>query len=361
MIEFFYFALIIINILIPLVGKKSKIIIVISLLFILLFVMNKKYLGGFIAYDLNNYSLRYSRDYFLFNASEVLFSLLMMAFKTAGCSFEEFYMFIVAFSLFLVFIGVLRLNGNFHVFVFTFLIYFVLLPIDQLRNFLAFSLFLQGIPFLFRQKKHDWIWFVVFVGLASLCHSSFIIYFLLLFVFSEYSKKMIAFFAIVSILLIIIFLLGGSRTMFGGLLNSVISFLGFEERYSDYTTTATRFSGLVPIAAILLLLITFNFVFFNTTKKNTKQSSIIFRIIIITFCFTPLVFLNSTMYRFVRDISLVLIIVLSGYFINKSFLMQPKNRIGSIITVASISILWFVFDIVIKGYYLDYMKYFFEF
>lgn len=353
-----YYLIIVINSICFLSKRKSTIIIVISSIFIILFVMGKRYNGSAISYDLGNYALAYDNPT---SIQDFGFKALCMLSKKAGLTFENFYMATTCICLIIQFSFVSRVNGNFHLFVIAYMLYFILCPIDQMRNMCAFSVFLQLFPIQRRNKTLEIIRTICIVLLSSCFHLSFILFLIPLLSIEINNKRKVSIaFLVTMLLLIILFFFSKNVSIIQDLSRYFITlFLGDTgDKYLEYTNTITKFGFFIPICIYSFLIIELKEIYDKTdSTTNTKTGfTKFFRFSIFSCCFYPLLLLNVATYRFFRDLSLIGIVYLSSQIKN----LQNKNsRIKILLSVVIISLSWFAFDIIIKGYWKDYVDYFF--
>ena len=364
-----YYAFIIINSLIYVYKKESKFFGYISMIFVILFVAGKRYDGSAISYDLYNYIVRYTNAENLTNV-EYGFKFINTLALRLGLSFESFYVCLTVICLILIFRTVIKLNGNVHLFCVGYMIYFILCPIDQLRNLCAFTCFFTAFPLINEKRKKHRIWLLTHIVAAGAFHITYLLYSIFLIVDISSIKKNYK--PIFKMMLFTTIFVVATNTV-SAVSNLVAKFLAFfmylGDRYTRYTLTQVALGFLAPIAIATFA----GFALYRwrhihgihsqDTSNNSEailitNANTITNILLVSSCFFPLLLLNATSYRFIRDITLIVVAWLG---VNSNEInITIKNRVEILMYVCGISIGWFIFDIVIKGYWIDYSEHFFK-
>lgn len=217
---------------------------------------------------------------------DFFFKFLSSAFKNIGLQFEQLYQFhIILISL--LFINFIRKVNNsiFLVFGIYAILYFV--PItNQIRYYLAFSLFLNGCYYLYVDKKNK-LSLVVFT-LAVLSHSA-ILGLLLFVVLNKFSKKI----GYIKVLIITsLSLLGISFFL------QVIGVVSYLDKYAVYFSKESASSflgGLFNIFPYIILLTLIYYNYQKTIKKNLflKEDvlyTLLYKLTMYTIVFIPISF-----------------------------------------------------------------------
>ena len=250
-----------------------------------------------------------------------------------------------------------------------FLMYYILIAVDLLKNFIAFSIFLTVFPYLLSTKKKDRIKYAVGVILASLFHISFLLYLVLLIRNVDLSRlktsknwKKIA--GSIVGLVILIFITNGQKVV-SFVSNTLLSVFFRDEdtlnRYSVYTSRTTHLSAIIPIFLFLLTLVGLTF-WKNRSKSENgvlvsiKNRAAVLNVFLVSSVLLPLVFTSAEFFRIIRDITIVGILYLS----ETSERTYVRNRLVNLMFVLMILAGWFIFDIVIKGKWENFVLYYFN-
>lgn len=307
--------------------KRSKLLTV--LLFVLMWILfGWNYWNG----DYDMYEKRYKESIFalLENTYETGYVLLNILFNSFQFSFQQFFITMSGISLLLVLRFVLKYSLYPALFAAIFL--WIFLPLDYvlLRNFMAFSIVLQGICSLIDNVKYKYLKFTLFVLLASTIHSSSMFYFLILLVVGK-DKKLVfqqILFAAVGITLF--------YATFGKLiLHNFLDDFG-DGRGDFYQTNLITFFSL-----FLAQLLCTNFIVYAFSKIETQQKTFVnsnfyllfFNINLIFFFLIVLYYDFSIFVRIFRHISLINCILVTNilYHLNKhksEDLIVPKLLIN---------------------------------
>lgn len=159
--------------------KRSKIVLFISLM--LLWVLYAFSSGN--ADEITNKARFYMSSNFI-GMTEPGYALIMRAFNSIGVSFEFYKMIIAAFELLLISSTVVKFTKNYNFVFGLYLIFPFCMDVVQMRETLALSIVVFSLRFLFihSNKKYDKnnTYFVLCIILASMFHSSSLIYMFLL-------------------------------------------------------------------------------------------------------------------------------------------------------------------------------------
>lgn len=360
-----YFGIALINALYFLSGKKNNVVALLSCAFYILFVIGKRYDGSFIAWDLGNYQVSYS-DWADKQTVEIGYKFLCIFANSFKLQFETFYMLLAATYLTAIFYFTKKIGGNLHLVLVAVMLYFVLVHFDQLRNQCAFAIMLMMVfPISGQFNKKRIITAYGGLLLASLFHISFIFYFLPLFMCFRYKTKTAWIFLATMIVLVILVKATSSIGVLDTIIQNFIASSDYtSERYEKYTESNANLSFLAPLSiytVLLCALIYWNkYIIHNKYSRPLKKnvdSDLIVNFLLFASVFVLLTTVNSVMYRYVRDVSFLIIIYLGINSAGKLSLF--KNRLVIFSATIAVCVGWFVFDIFLKGYWLDYLTHFF--
>jgi len=363
MLFILYIFFLVVNVAASFSKNNVKILDYITAIFILIFVTGKRYVGGYIAYDLIHYEENYGLKDDMF---EVGFQFVRDIAISNGLSFNSFYMLLTGICLISIYCIIKKRHGNIHLFYVAYLIYYILIPIDQLKNLCAFTIFLYSLKWI---KPFKWAHIVMYVGgvlFASLFHPSYILYLLLLLVYVKpvfnHTKAISLSFISLTALAVIL----GLQSMISSQLSLFMAVMNSYDRYDKYFESISRNAPL----AIITVFITVVFMMYywrkhfvkkgiNVNKSNLvtlDEANIILAFVLLNGLFLPMLIMSMTTYRYIRDISLIAIIFCS---VNANRNNNIRDKLMLLSFVIAISVGMFIYDIVLNGYWEDYKLYFF--
>lgn len=291
--------------------KKSKILF--ASLFVLMWVLfGWNYFNADYPMYKNMYSIPTSElDFFSYEGG---YKFLIFCCKSIGLNFHQFYVLVSALLLLLVF-------RFFYIFsclpaflTVCFFWFFFPLQFVLLRNFLAFSIILQGLIPVFRNENYSKIKYVFFVLLASTIHISSLFYlvFLIGFRTSEIKIKTISLWVLG--VLLVLFLSH----------NYIFSFLSLihEEKTLFYRTSLTLFLAYSFIQILNLFVINYFLKLDNRLgeEENARANTIVLNINILMLFLIPVYYEMAVFVRILLNFSIVNIVFIT----NKSFIADNK-------------------------------------
>lgn len=310
-----------------LIFKKSKIVTV--LLFILMWILfGWNYWNG----DYDMYERNYKESIFaLFEKTyETGYVLLNILFNSFQCSFQEFFMTMSGISLLLLLRFVLKYS--LYPALFSVIFLWIFLPLDYvlLRNFIAFSIVLQGICSLIDNVKYKYLKFILFVLLASTIHSSSIFYLLILVIAARDTELKFQ----------VILAVAVGITMFYATFGKLILYNFLEDfgrgRGEFYQTNLVTFFSLFLAQLLCTNFIVYAYSQIKAEKKTFINSNfylLFFNINLIFFFLIVLYYDFSIFVRLFRHISIINCILITNilYHLNKNKneeLIVPKLLIN---------------------------------
>ena len=355
MLVIIYWSIVLINIIAFLSGKNIKFVSIPSAVFLMLFVMGKRYNGiSRIGADYYNYDYHYEHldDY---DTIEIGYKFINAIGNHFSLPFEVFYMIVVASIVLLLLISVIKLSGNVHLFLISYLIYFDMVTIDLIRNQCAIAI-IMVLVFSSLYKHRN---FVPGLVVASSFHISYTLYFLPFYLTKKknkiFAKKWLKF----SMIILICFAALGSISIIKPIIIFFISmFPGGGEKYEGYLETNARFSFLLPVTIYFIMLLGIRYWQRNCIEKYKDEkkrfyADYLYRFSLFCSMFLVFTLLNLHLYRYVRDVTLIGIIFMG---INSSDMFSNfQKRCVLLSYVLAISIGWFFFDVIAKGYLVDYV------
>lgn len=365
MLPYIYVGILVVNI-VAFLSKpqNNRYICFFTELFIILFVAGKRYTGSRIAADLYNYSVNYYNPVKYFKISPA-YSILSAVGLKLGLDFYAFYTILIASVLIVEFRFIKREQSNLHLIYISYLLYFILIPMDLLKNQCAFLIFLLAFPYLLKDNKYENIKFILAMLGAILFHYSYVLFFLLFLGKTRIGRKSYKIAPILIVSFCVILVLTKQQGIIGKLIIHLLLFFppNIENRFSRYLRTQTYLSSLGVILIYLIALILVNYwkkimrTMIIGNSGVTVQPAKLVSLINWGAVYIPLLMVNFTMHRFIRDLTLVAII-----FCGKGTL-DPKSKLKDRFLIlngaVAISIGWFLLDIIIQGYWKDFLSNFF--
>ena len=166
------------------------------------------------------------------------------------------------------------------------------------------------------------------------------------------------------LLVFVFFFLTGTINIIKPLLSFLFSFLGAaEDRYAEYLNVNARLSMLLPLFVYIVTIIGIKYWRSNCINKQSDDESIfmadyVYKFALLCSIFLVLTFLSIQCYRFIRDLSLIGIIFMG---INTSYKCSKlSTRFVVLLFMLAISFGWFYFDVIVKGYFPDYVGFFYQ-
>lgn len=276
--------------------------------------------------DLPSYLVTYDRPFsFEIAGFQVAFYSLIDFFRNLSFSFYEFREIFVCCGLVFLYRFISKLTINPHMVYFSYLLYLIFLDYIQFRNFLACSIFYLALVVLILHDNHWKKKYALFVVIASLFHSSFLVYLLLLLIPSDKwnESKVMRCVASFSVVFSIFALFSRNSISF----ITDLVYLVDVERSARYADKATNFGGLYFITLQVLScalmyffvrncdngLINRCIVVGNRLIDVKKSLRIIFYVDLLSLAFCPLVIFSITYYRLLRNLYLLNVIGFSLY------------------------------------------------
>lgn len=363
-LSFIYYSILLLNAVVFLTGKKFKLISIPSALFLILFVMGKRFDNSFIAYDLDNYQLRYENTTG-FGTLELGYDLINNIGIFFGLSFEQFYMILVAITMIAIFIAVIRIGGNLHLFIVSWMIYFVLISMDQLRNQSALAVMMISVLPFITNKEKKLRKEILFLVIASLFHVSFFLFLIPLLLTYKGGEKFAKKWFIGSICVFFVLMATSSISVIDSILSYLAGSSQNAEKYEGYVGSRTVMSSLGLLGFYLFTLFSLYFARRHNNayrglshRFSYENIDKFYTFMLYSSCLLIFLLVNSAFYRIPRDLSFIAI---AYYGLNTT--VKTSNltyRLLILSTVVMISIGWFIFDIVIKEYIVDYYLHFFD-
>jgi hypothetical protein len=342
-------------------GKKNSKILTI-LLIVFLWIL---YWGNLQNPDYFNYLRSYNNAKYIdeLNLSifflEYGFIILQRLISYFNIDYTGFLMIISAIGLILIYITVTRFTKNTN---YVFLLYFFMpffLDVVQIRNFLAMSIMIFSIRFLFNGRKVDKIKFIITILFAASIHLSAIVYLPMIFICKSNKKNIVKSIVIVSILFSLIILINNNIIIImGNLIYNIVH----TRQIKYWFEVQTRYGYLlffgIQLMNFLMISIAKNIVLRNQKYSLKFQNSLAceenekykfvelaYWINVYAFAFFPLYILATIFTRLMRNLLILNYIAFS--LTNESFKKDDSKRILFNLKVVIYVLILFLIDLYI--------------
>lgn len=326
----------------PQIERSSHLIIEILLLFSVFLMITANRTGV----DIINYQNWYIRDEVV-AGREILYTLLRNAAHASGMNFFVFRAIVTFISGVLPVIVLRKERINIAFFLAIYMPSLLFLDSMQFRNQISVSIVILGTYILIKKDdlKHKLV-FAVFILFAMQFHTSAIMFLVFLPVCSKHKKIWDKFFLILGILLLAAAFVNNRTVPFINILYS--RFLSSnDERNYLYGSGHNIF--LYPTIVHILTSILLDFAVkwakrdgWDTASYSYQYAQFINSANKMFFIFVPFVLMNTTFYRFLRNIFVFNIFAVGMAYKNST---SKNNRILMFFGLLMISILWIVFAV----------------
>ncbi|MCM1458711.1 MAG: EpsG family protein [Bacteroides sp.] len=356
----------------------------ISIIILVLIMAHSNY-SDLMAYE-RHYS--FSKANMLSSRFEYGFNLYMVICKFIfNLSFYQFKLLTFTVCILLIYISYKKFTYNFSYFIMMFMLYEIFFDGVQMRNFIAISLIIFGLPYLFTRTVKGTIVYIVTVFSAFFFHSSSVAFIVFLVVLIDFKKllnnRMVRFIlaglVVASVFIVIHMARTDQLTRLLSNFSSRFISLDVSDRILSHST-ATLGTSQIYLTGLMFLYCFWTMYLvkrnentkivneYNTLniKKFTimKEKFIIDKAILKYFVyinlfslfFTAMCFLSTTFYRLLRDTCLI-DVFLWGILINNS-----KKRKGIIIYIVGIVLVicWVYYDLIVPDRFLEHIGGFLE-
>lgn len=314
---YIYFVLIAVNFVVGIQGKKSHFLLVLTSLFITLVFVGSRDVA-----DLENYTLNfhYGVDDVM-KGGQILFYTFNNFCRSIGISFDLYRLFLTIIGLSCYYYFVAKFSSTPNLVYSAYLSYLMIMDDVQIRNFVGCAFFTIALSFAIDQSRKWKIKYAFFVIVASLIHSSFWIYLIVLLIPSNLNK--VNFVKNIGRIFLLFAIIAFFSRVF---LSEAVLYLSFvdEEKVLGYSEHATRYGGLVyaflHLSAILFIVYIRDGGLFKKRQNYSimsraeKTMHAIVLIDILCIVCIPMVIFSITFYRLIRNLYLINIVGFSvGY------------------------------------------------
>lgn len=296
-----YYVMLLLNMLSAFSKKHSKIIF--NLTFIFIWIL---YFGNNDNPDLINYESIYNGNDLNIEKG---FKFIIQLSKHFNIDFKLFICIISLICLFLIFSTVSKFTTNINYVIALYIIYPFVFDVIQLRNFIAMSIIIFSIRFLFKNDIKNKIYYVICVCLAASIHKLMLVYIIFLFINLKNKNRLIKVMIVFTMFFCALIFLNGNAISF---LNKVMPLS--EEKYNYYFSNKLRYGFLIywsfSLLYLLLVYISRKRVKYNwgSTEKysdSLRFVDLVFWINVLSVTFFPLYMLNIDFYRLFRNLSIL--------------------------------------------------------
>jgi len=267
------------------------------------------------------------------------------------------YKFVLALLVYALYFSFLKKFAcNIHYVIFFYLFHLFLFDVEQIRNALAVVVFLHGLIPLLKGRDEWKIKFLLFTLLATLLHSSFIIYLVLLLYDFIWKRRRIRIYISIVIMLCAYTFLNNNQIPFLQLIMFNFDVLG---KVDAYFGNKMQFGFGVPMVLHIVSVFTIWFIRKRSRYYNINNCLIdaVYRIFVLSLSFLPLYFLSITFGRLERNL-LPLILLVGG-----AIVYQVKSRHKLILETTLVIVLmvfsWCVYAVFMRmeDIFLPVMEY----
>lgn len=249
-----------------------------------------------------------------YEAYDWLWGILINCGKIIGLDFYQFKAVIVIISIIIMYSSLKDETTNFNFITFMYLISFVFMDSQVLRNFIAMCILMYSIKYLknFSNKKNI-LKFIICLIIATGIHAAFIIYSIFLLILVKEKKGFRKIIATIGFLMLIITIISGNVPF----LNSLLNVFNFGEKNSSFITR-TKFGGIpVIILHLFSLLIIKKLCYRVKEKYSDNQMKLLDTVYFIDICLVsclPFVMLSIHFYRLIKNVVILNYAVLGNSF-----------------------------------------------
>lgn len=261
-------------------------------------------------------------DYLIYNLMydghypnhEIGFIFIISLFNKLGFTYQQFLMSISLMSYLFIFSVIRRYSIKTN---FIFALYFIfpfMLDIVQIRNFIAMTFIIGGIPYLLSNRKTSTLKYLGVVLVASTFHYTSLFYLVLVLAKSKSWRKLLLLFSIISFISTII--------AYTNIIPTMMELIFMSEKVTGWFQERTRLGFIVPL---ILQIISFGFVYYSYYKyvKNSKISDM--NNVIINERYKKVEFNQSKLFELIFRINIVFLIAIPFYIFNVTFFRLYRN------------------------------------
>ncbi len=349
MIAAFYIIILSLNLFLCIINRKSKVVIFLSALFMILLISGNDRSG-----DTENYLVSYNNVAYNFSFYDgPLFWYAMRFCKLMGIDFFQFKIIcaLIIICNYFFFIRNIKIK-DIHFLMAFYLLYIFFFDIEQFRNALAFSLYLLGYS-IYKVKtekgyhlKRGRVIFFVLILLSTAIHALTFFYLITFIVDNLINSKISKLIPYMVVTLLCCLKLVSDQFDLGGV---IYKFIGNGSvKLRAYLQNRVTWGFLLPLGLQVIAYMFISYIY-KTNKRRGNESQVVnfiyrnFQILFIV-CFF---YLNSiTFYRVIRNF--IPLIVIASLLINENFSRKSLSNIKIKMGIILMIVPWFVYDILIR-------------
>lgn len=348
-------------------GKKHSIVIT---FFTLIFIW-MLFWGNTYTYDMYNYIIDYmALDNVIpdANKNEFMFILMKMAAKKIGLNFYMFRFVCATVSYALIHSTVRKYASNYNYVYLFYMLYAMFMDIEQLRNFIAISIFIYAIRYLVDNDKKSKLKYICFILFATTIHNSLIFYLPFVFISRFDKNKLIKFAVCFGLIMSAVTFLNENKIP---IIDSIISLVTDNSKIEGYLGEHTNLGFLYAWSFQILDLLLIYWARVVVKKSNAykliinkglQKSTIsnensdvkkyhdkfafvelVFWMNVIMLCYFPLYMQSMTFYRLIKNIMILNLISCS---IGNEFISKKRwKQIVFNLLVFTVIFSWFSYDL----------------
>lgn len=303
------------------------------------------------ANDIYNYVRTYTIEISL--KREPLYGVLQLAFRQLGLSFYEFKAIVTFVCGILIIKGLKPYVENLMFIAFFYCFYLIFVDSAQFRNFIALSILVYSLKYVINlSQQKNALKYIICITVECGFHTAFLFYSVLLLLVIKGRRTFVKALFFIGMLVIGATYLNRNQIPF---INYIMHFMEGNDRTIKYFSSTTKWGFLLPAILYFIQLVGIIWMVKNSAKKETgidnKQAEFSKTIVLADLCCViaiPLVMMNLTFYRLIRNLLLLnLGVFANAYMYEKKFLRRS-------FIVAFVSLLnfgWCVFEFVFYSSY----------
>ncbi|MCE0560874.1 EpsG family protein [Limosilactobacillus fermentum] len=248
-----------------------------------------------------------------YNQMEIGFRVLCLLFNKLGFSYDQFYLVLVVFSLFLILRTISFFSEKRSFILLMYITFPFLLDLVQIRYLLASSLVLYAIRYLTTKFEKKYIFVYLIFNIIAITIQVTASYYLIFLLVRLFKQKNIIKISMVGMTIVAIL---------SGKLGSLLMSSELTSHYAAYTGNTIKPIGSISIMILMLLNIISIYKFTSKFMDGKRDfSSLIVRLNIVVLPIMPLFFTNTDIFRIYRS----LLILNNCVFVNSIFNFKKKD------------------------------------
>lgn len=276
--------------------------------------------------DVSNDSANYLRKYMAIENGiyddigiEILWFLFMKVCSFVQLDYIGFRFVIVLLSFCLLYHTIKYFNANLNLIVSIYMVVLLFIDSEQFRNFISFSFVVYGLVFLYQRK---FIKYSIIILIASLIHSSALLYLTFLLIGFNFSKKTQIIYLLTFLFLTFLAIVSKNEIN----IYNLLAFLVKNAESSIYFMTNTNRSiyAIVLIFMVMLIVVFYINTLTVTSRNKTDIKNFFLSIVLLSAAFLPLHSYNIQFSRLLRN-EIFILLILAGFSVNNLNMMFFKK------------------------------------